>query len=712
MSDVALIFRKSRHLFKHMRKVLRKPNSSALLSFLRRVRVQVRAVATGESFVLPMWVAKREMLLLFWRTSERTYRVVVTNTDPEAGLKYHAVQYGVKTQPKVSSCRHLKRKPSFDPVCFTWQQLLTKEGFDPPCPIPSRMPSKTPKLCSTTTTTPPPPTCSAQIKYRTYLVLDNVTAKNALDDVFWMALYQMVLNPDNVKNDDTRKLYEILLPFLTGKPLEVSLVEAETAAKEGRLGGFGFWRSPQRSSTGSVRCTMGLLDYCLRSRGLSELKSKQVRLALRAQMVSMIRNDLDFVFPDANGEKVCRIACQQLSYCAVKLVEAYRSSGGVRSATASAVTGATGAKSNTEAEMKAKEGETKRSEVAVVGSGASGPLVMAALQRTTTLVNDVNKMLAACRKDQVDLHKLDLNSAIPSQFCDFLAWESPPNEPNPGQAVSLNRYVPVDFLQIPARARSRDEALRALWLTDRLAALIENQGHCVKNGGLLVFSLIQNVFTHVLPLPKPRGRRSGRSAAAFYRSRRAARRKKRAASLRESNEGMTATDGDDEDENPVVAGSKGSYGQKVLSKAVHEDCVWDADIQFQTQLLIMQTLERIMHHFVAAANAVGECRERDAVTVVVSGCMAIIADAVMRRRATDHPSEICTHLMGQLRDGRQLGLSGFGLSFSSFDTQTETLEVHAPELCVARTAVIDYFSSPQQAMLQKIFTWEDHHDVS
>jgi len=58
-------------------------------------------------------------------------------------------------------------------------------------------------------------------------------------------------------------------------------------------------------------------------------------------------------------------------------------------------------------------------------------------------------------------------------------------------------------------------------------------------------------------------------------------------------------------------------------------------------------------------------------------------------------------------DGRQLGLSGFGISVGSFATQSEIIEVHYPELSVARTAVLDYFQSPAQIRLEKIFSWEE-----
>jgi hypothetical protein len=49
--------------------------------------------------------------------------------------------------------------------------------------------------------------------------------------------------------------------------------------------------------------------------------------------------------------------------------------------------------------------------------------------------------------------------------------------------------------------------------------------------------------------------------------------------------------------------------------------------------------------------------------------MAAIADAVLRRRAYDLPSEVCSHLMGQTRDGKQLGYYGFGISVGTFATQ-------------------------------------------
>ena len=86
---------------------------------------------------------------------------------------------------------------------------------------------------------------------------------------------------------------------------------------------FGPWRAPQRAQTQYVRCLYQAVHFILsRRRGVSALRCKQVGLALRLQMVEMIKNDLDYMHPDDNGVKVCQMAFRQLSYRAVKLADA------------------------------------------------------------------------------------------------------------------------------------------------------------------------------------------------------------------------------------------------------------------------------------------------------------------------------------------------------------------------------------------------------
>jgi hypothetical protein len=157
------------------------------------------------------------------------------------------------------------------------------------------------------------------------------------------------------------------------------------------------------------------------------------------------------------------------------------------------------------------------------------------------LVEDVSAMLAFCEEEDGDLPpQLDLTGAKetaakeaesdPSgttsasapatatatvsdptpdpaymQFRDMLLWDVEANTPDAGQAVTLRPYIPVDFLQIPQKASTRDEAVTAIRVCDRLCTLVENQAHCIKNDQFLVAALIEHVFTQVVPVPKPRG---------------------------------------------------------------------------------------------------------------------------------------------------------------------------------------------------------------
>jgi hypothetical protein len=82
----------------------------------------------GESILLPALVESKELLLIFERSSDREYQLVVVQTDPKSGLRHHSVS---------------------------------------------------------------PAAAPPNIMFRTCMVLANIPKKNALDDVFWMALYNM-----------------------------------------------------------------------------------------------------------------------------------------------------------------------------------------------------------------------------------------------------------------------------------------------------------------------------------------------------------------------------------------------------------------------------------------------------------------------------------------------------------------------------------------
>ncbi len=81
------------------------------------------------------------------------------------------------------------------------------------------------------------------------------------------------------------------------------------------------------------------------------------------------------------------------------------------------------------------------------------------------------------------------------------------------------------------------------------------------------------------------------------------------------------------------------------------------------------TLQRLTEQFAAAALSIQQSRPFDAVCIVVPGCIAALADSIIRKLAIDEPSELCSHLMGRTIAGVQLGHPGFGISVGSFATQ-------------------------------------------
>ena len=216
-----------------------------------------------------------------------------------------------------------------------------------------------------------------KIQFRTCLVLDNIPKKFALDDVFWMAVYNLSLN---AHPNDTAKFYGVLIPFLTGKPLESSLVEARDGSA---------LRDPQRSVTAYVQCIFEAVNFMLTERGVPAVECDQVKLAVSAQFVHMIQNDLKFVLPDSNGQRICKLALSHLSYEFVQLTE-------------------------------------KQVSLGIESTEAYTDL----MEHVHKLTGEVKEALAACNDDDVELpSQLNLSGedevgeAARMQFQDMLAWE-------------------------------------------------------------------------------------------------------------------------------------------------------------------------------------------------------------------------------------------------------------------------------------------------
>jgi len=262
----------------------------------------------------------------------------------------------------------------------------------------------------------------------------------------------------------------------------------------------GDWRFPQRSNTSYVRCILEVFYFMLRKRKVSILQAKYIHLALCFELVKMMENDLHFMWPNSNGVLVCNLAIKELSHTAVKLVEEY------------------------DIHNSSYSSSTTSSTVAVAVLPEDSTLLdkSMVLDEIYSLVKTADETLDLCRSDELELIPiLDLQAPIkPSsssssstttvkenpheplftQFADHPVWDIENNDIDPGQAVALQKYIPVDLLLIPSKVTTRLQAITAIRICDRQCSLIENQTHCIKNKKFLIAAVIEHTFTHVSPL--------------------------------------------------------------------------------------------------------------------------------------------------------------------------------------------------------------------
>eukprot|EP01087_Luapelamoeba_hula_P004848 TRINITY_DN1482_c0_g1_i1.p1 TRINITY_DN1482_c0_g1~~TRINITY_DN1482_c0_g1_i1.p1 ORF type:complete len:4317 (-),score=602.49 TRINITY_DN1482_c0_g1_i1:51-13001(-) len=438
-----------------------------------------------------------------------------------------------------------------------------------------------------------------KIMYKTCMALDNVSPHRVYDDAFWAMLFKLIVYPSDFNTPD--KIYDLLLPFLVEKPLEAALVETQDDLAVD-------WRSPQRASTAYYRAVLESFHYLMRQKGLTQKKAKLVSFVIRLQMVSMVDNDLRFVSSiNLSDTRLVKMACEQLAYTSAKLST----------------------------------------------SDTPDSLTVVQLADIKSRVDAIDKLVEELPCDDTYSTAappaLELDDGSPPNY----QWGMQPfyerllrTEDVDGLAglpVRLPKYVPVDMLQLPARADTFEEALAAIRYCDKMCTLISVQSHTIKNTEFLKCALLQHTFTQVVPVPQ----------------------------------GLNSKDS--------------------------KPCIWAISLRYALQLDILVLLQRLIEHFASSAFAIKATRSFDAVRIIVPACMAAIADVVIRKRATDIPSELSLHLMG---DGARFG---YGLSVGKFGEQSETIEVHAPELNIARTAVLDYFAAQRDIIpsSHQIFCWEN-----
>jgi hypothetical protein len=121
------------------------------------------------------------------------------------------------------------------------------------------------------------------------------------------------------------------------------------------------------------------------------------------------------------------------------------------------------------------------------------------IDKVRNLVESCQTELQHSLEDQHPLPApLDLDARDATSVGSAMAYDVERGDPNPGQIVALQKFVPMDMLQIPTRVETRSQAVSALRHCDKLCTLLDNQHHNVKNTKHLTLSLIQHVLVQVI----------------------------------------------------------------------------------------------------------------------------------------------------------------------------------------------------------------------
>lgn len=201
--------------------------------------------------------------------------------------------------------------------------------------------------------------------------------------------------------------------------------------------------------------------------------------------------------------------------------------------------------------------------------------------------------------------------------------------------------LPVEMSSVPDNVDGYEAAAILLRRTCGVCGLLANQAHLIRHTYLLRFALLVHVLTRVLPLPSPR------------------------------------------------------CDMTTQAQTNAKECFWRrAPLRRETQVDLLDLLRRMSRHLACVALSLKVTRSLDAARILANGCIAVVADAVLRRPATDMPSWLSLHYSGDVQGPTM----PFGFDLGVYDVESRHSAFVEPHLCAARTIVLDYFACLRMAV--------------
>ena len=308
-----------------------------------------------------------------------------------------------------------------------------------------------------------------KVKHRGSVSMMGVRAERLCDEAFWTMLYGMTGQfADRCRKSGGNMLYEVLLPWLLEQPTDVSI--ASTLQKE--KDAFSDWITPMYSSTSHYRSLLEGLRYMLRrgvngGRRRATLAKRQVKFitfSLRATFLQMVKADLRVVRAITSYDRaLIDISTQQLALASVKAADAkHLPMEELRSVHA----------------LVESIGSTMSDKPQLRSSEAFMPLSLNNMELGRTSMTLFPYFDRVCFKDVRGLE---------------------------GVPLPVPKELGVDMLGLTERAITSEALARALHLTEELCLQLSSldAAGAVRHSSFLKFSLMQHVFTYVIPVPRP-----------------------------------------------------------------------------------------------------------------------------------------------------------------------------------------------------------------
>ncbi|PRP79727.1 hypothetical protein PROFUN_12661 [Planoprotostelium fungivorum] len=438
---------------------------------------------------------------------------------------------------------------------------------------------------------------SGNLVYKLSITIDNISVEKLTDSSFWFFLMRLQIWPVNM--NDCQTIYEVLLPSLNAKPLSATLhsnVDGTTVNSP--------WRTaPTSGDLSMTHCILEAANVMMARIGLSERQIQYFGMIFKWQTLQ-------------NMWKL--VSTSDLKINDVRKVQNYVRQ--MASDLAEAITPSQGTLVN-----------SQQASTMYQALEAMNRLLTQQQQSSKKLVPEVrssvpHELTVQVNNRAVDFEGIPLLQTLMRENVESLA----------GWAQVETHFRPVQFTLVPETISDFIELTLGLTHVDQICTLLAYQTTQIQYTHTLTVSLIQHMFTRVIPIP--------------------------------------------------LSNNHPNSSQ----------CMYRQPVRYETQLNLLRLLHHIALHFAACSMSIRVNRIFDASRILTMAALAAVTDAVARMRAFDIPSMFSLHLNGTPPPSPRYFFQPFGFDASVFRTQSQDLIFTTPELVVTRTRVLDYFTTQRE----------------